>query len=163
MSAEPVVQPVVQPGVQPVVQPGATSRVWCVADAMSCDPLAVESSTGIGTAIDLMLTAGRSHVVVVDARGVLLDIVPLQVLSTAVLTRLVSRYQPIGDAVVAEPPCVHPTTGLDVAVEVMLATGTDAVGVVDQHGRVEGVLTWPDVGRAAAQAHRPTTARPRGV
>ncbi|GAA4381824.1 CBS domain-containing protein [Nocardioides caricicola] len=127
----------------------AAARVWLVADAADLGVATLGAETSIGTAMDLTLASGRGHVVVVDERGALLDVVPLVVLSTALLAGLLTRFQPLAAAVVPDAPGVAADAELAEAVEVMLAADLDAVGVVDPRGRAVGLLTWADVGRFA--------------
>ena len=122
-------------------------QVVQVASVMTRPVVTVERGTSIGSAIDVALTAGHTHLVVTDERRVLLDIVPVSSLSTALLTRLVTRFQPIGDALASAPVHVRPDDALADAVAAMLEHRTDAVGVVDDLGHLVGLLTWPDIGR----------------
>ncbi|MBZ5741222.1 CBS domain-containing protein [Nocardioides mangrovi] len=138
--------------------PSRSRRVARVRDAMTSRVVAVDGETSIGSAIDGTLAVGHTHVVIVDGERRLLDVIPVQLLSTALLARLVTRSWPVGAVTVADPLRITADALLADAVAAMLDAATDAIGVVDEDGRLVGILTWPDVGRHVAGV--PST-RPR--
>lgn len=120
-----------------------------VRDVMTRDVVTVSPDTTIGAAVDRVLRSGHTHLVVVDGAGGLLDIVSAQLLTAALMTRLVERQQPLAD-VLAEPATIRADAGLAEAAGLMLELSADALGVVDRPGRLVGVLTWTDIGRSVA-------------
>lgn len=119
-----------------------------VRDAMSRELVTVPVTSTIGSAVDAVLRRGHTHVVVVDEDGGLLDIVSAHLLTTALMTRLVQRHQPI-DGILADPATVGTDAGLAEAALLMMSRSLDALGVVDPSGALVGVLTWTDIGRSA--------------
>ena len=118
-----------------------------VRDAMTTDVVTVPGTATIGSAVDRVLRRGHTHVVVVDEAGALLDIVSAHLLTTALMTRLVERDQPIAE-VLAEPATVGAGADLGDAAALMMSRAVDALGVVAPGGRLIGVLTWTDIGRS---------------
>ncbi|GAB6987677.1 CBS domain-containing protein [Nocardioides pyridinolyticus] len=131
-----------------------------VRDAMSRDLATVPPTSTVGRAVDEVLRRGHTHVVVVNAAGQLLDIVSAHLLTTALMTRLVRRTQPL-ETVLARPVTVSTGAGLADAAAVMMECSVDAVGVVDRAGVLVGLLTWADIGRAAVRADRVPADRDR--
>jgi CBS domain-containing protein len=115
---------------------------------MSHDVVTVPDTSTIGSAVDRVLRRGHTHVVVVDGAGNLLDIVSAHLLTTALMTRLVDRHQPI-ESILADPAIIDADAALAEAAALMMARSVDALGVVDPGGLVVGVLTWSDIGRCA--------------
>ena len=120
-----------------------------VRDVMSRDVVTVRPDAAIGSAIDRVLRRGHTHLVVVDDDGVLVDIVSAHLLTTALMTRLIERHQPLAD-VLADPATIRAGARLDEAAGRMMELSVDALGVVDRQGRLVGVLTWSDIGRSVA-------------
>jgi CBS domain-containing protein len=120
-----------------------------VRDVMSCDVVTVRPDAAIGPAIDRVLRHGHTHLVVVDDDGVLVDIVSAHLLTTALMTRLIERHQPLAE-VLADPASIRAGARLDEAAGRMMELSVDALGVVDRQGRLVGVLTWADIGRSVA-------------
>lgn len=122
---------------------------YCVDALMARDVVTIPDTVTVGDAIDTVLRRGHTHLVLVDASGKLLDIVSVHLLTTALMTRLVDRDQPLGD-VLAEAVSVSPETDVADAAALMLERSVDALGVVAPSGALVGVLTWTDIGRSVA-------------
>lgn len=120
-----------------------------VRDVMSREVVTVRPDATIGAAIDRVLRRGHTHLVVVDDDGALVDIVSAHLLTTALMTRLIERQQPLSD-VLADPAAIRAGARLHEAAGLMMELSVDALGVVDRQGRLVGVLTWADIGRSVA-------------
>lgn len=101
---------------------------------------------------ELMRRTGVHHIPVVSAGQRLHGLLSTQDLTETCTGTLadVSRRQ-VGDLVKSErTPRVRLDRPLDAVAETMLDSARDAVPVVDEHGRVVGVITVVDVLRAVA-------------
>jgi CBS-domain-containing membrane protein len=120
-----------------------------VRDVMTRDVVTVPPEETIGAAVDRVLCRGHTHLVVVDGSGRLADIISAHLLTTALMTRLVARRQPLAD-VLTDAATIRADADLADAASRMLDLSVDALGVVDRAGRLVGVLTWTDIGRSVA-------------
>jgi CBS domain-containing protein len=133
-----------------------------VRDVMTKDPLSVEPDTGIKAALTKLAFAGVTSLPVVDHRGRLCGI-----LSEADLIRdiaddpraherpvtihPVSPPRSVGDVYTRSPVVVRPQDDVTAAVDVMAAKGFKSLPVVDDAGRLSGVISRSDVVRALAR------------
>lgn len=120
--------------------------------AMSRDIVTVRGDTSIGAAVDAAFRRGRGHVVVVDEGERFVDMVPAQLLTMALLTKLATRDESVARVIDPDPLAVGPRTPLLEAVSLMVERGADAAAVVDVERRVLGLLTWADIGQRIARS-----------
>jgi len=122
-----------------------------VADIMSRRIVAIRSDADLSVALDTFLRTALRHLVVVDpdrtCRGLLSA---EQVLASLGTTR---RGRHVGDHVPAEQPRVHRAASVRQAAGVMIFELVDALPVVDDDGRVVGVVTWSDIVAMVAGQH----------
>ncbi|HEU5036622.1 MAG TPA: CBS domain-containing protein [Nocardioides sp.] len=118
-----------------------------VHDVMSRDVVTVRPEATIGAAIDRVMRRGHTHLVVVDGDGGLLDVISAHLLTTALMTRLIDRRQPLVE-VLAEPVVVRADAQLAEAAGLMMEMSVDALGVIDGAESLVGLLTWADIGRS---------------
>ena len=138
-----------------------------VQDIMTSRLVAIRSDAELTVAVDTFLRHGRRHLLVVDPDRRCRGLVSAEHVLAA-LAMAGPRRRTIGDHVAPGPPRVQRTAPVREAAQVMLNELVDALPVVDDHGRVVGVVTWTDILAMVAGRHlgpRPGPARsdPRDV
>jgi len=149
-----------------VVEPAAEAEPL-VQDIMSSRLVAIRSDAELMVAVDTFVRQGRRHLLVVDADRSCRGLVSAEHVLAALATAGPGRHT-IGAHVPPGPPRVHRGAPVREAAQVMLNELVDALPVVDDHGRVVGVVTWTDILAMVAGRHlgpRPGPARsdPRDV
>ncbi|MGZ4448230.1 MAG: CBS domain-containing protein [Nocardioides sp.] len=128
-----------------------------VGEVMSRRIVAIRSDCALSVAVDTFVRTSLRHLVVVDpdrrVRGLISAEQTLAALGVSGTTRRVA------DHVSARPPVHHQDT-VRRAAQVMLDELVDALPVVDDDGRVVGVLTWSDIVATVAGTHLAPTPRP---
>jgi CBS domain-containing membrane protein len=120
-----------------------------VADLMTTPPLVVRPSATTAWARTRMRRADVRHLAVVDARGQLAGI-----LSDRDLAR---PGRTVADVMTSSPLSVRPETRASEASALLLDHKIGALPVVDEEGRVVGIVTETDFLRLAHQALGGTT------
>jgi CBS domain-containing protein len=128
-----------------------------VQDIMTRRLVAIRSDAELTVAVDAFWRHGRRHLLVVDADRRCRGLVSAEHVLAALATagpgrRTVGAHLPPG------PPRVHRHAPVREAAQVMLTELVDALPVVDDDGRVVGVVTWTDI--LAMVAGRHLTPRP---
>ena len=135
-----------------------------VREAMSTTPTTVAPDTRIKAALTLLAEHRLTALPVVDEHGLLCGMVSEADLIREALTRDPRLHQlPDAGERSALPRIVHevytphaisvrPTDDLADAVELMTSTSVKSLPVVDEHGRVVGVVSRSDVVRTLARA-----------
>lgn len=122
-----------------------------VADIMSRRIIAIRSDADLSVALDTFLRTALRHLVVVDpdrtCRGLLSAEQVLASLGTS------GRRYRVADHVPRDQPRVHRADPVRRAAEVMILELVDALPVVDDDGRVVGVVTWSDIVAMVAGQH----------
>jgi CBS domain-containing protein len=137
-----------------VVERSAPSPRLRVADLMTREVRVVRDDCSLTAAMNVAFGSGHRNVVVVDNSRKLLGVLPTEVLATALMTRLATPRQTIGELLVGDPPGIAPLASVRTAAALMLETEVDALGVVDVDGTLLGLLTWSDIGRMVADRGR---------
>jgi CBS domain-containing protein len=123
-----------------------------VADIMTRRIVAIRSDADLSVALETFLRTSLRHLVVVDpdrtCRGLLSAERVLALLGTTP-----RRGHSVGDHVPAHQPRVHRGEPVRRAAEVMVLELVDALPVVDDDGRVVGVVTWSDIVAMVAGEH----------
>ena len=123
-----------------------------VRDIMSRRIVAIRSDAELSVALDTFLRTALRHLVVVDpdrtCRGLLSAEQLLASLGTAG-----RRHHRVADHVSPKQPRVHHEAPVRRAAEVMVLELVDALPVVDDTGRVVGVVTWSDIVAMVAGQH----------
>lgn len=117
-----------------------------VEEMMTREVIVVRHHSQIGAAVDAAFRGGKAQVVVVDEDDRLLDVVPTQLLTMALLGQLVARQDLIDRVLDADPPSVGPQTDVRDAVTLMRERSAEVVAVIDDGGYVQGLLSWSDIG-----------------
>ena len=115
-----------------------------VAYHMSRRVLTVRGDSSLGVAMDMVLTSGHRHVVVVDSQGAFEGVVTAEVITNSWMTRLGHRRQLVRDLITAPALHLSPEASMHTAASVMMSYCVDAVGVLEPDGRLGGD---PHVGR----------------
>lgn len=123
-----------------------------VADVMSAPVATVDDTSSLWHASDLMIRFGIHHVVVLAANGgrcvgVLTD---RDVLEAWHRGPAVIRATPVRELVASSTACVLPDATLRQVSSVMNVNRVDAVPVVDETGKLLGLVTASDVVHAVA-------------
>jgi CBS domain-containing protein len=138
-------------------EPASSTEEVLVADIMSRRIVAIRSDAELSVALDTFLRTALRHLVVVDpdrtCRGLLSAEQLLAVLGTT------GRRRRVADHVLPNQPCVHLRAPVRDAAELMVVELVDALPVVDDDGRVVGVVTWGDI-VAMVAGHHLRTGRP---
>lgn len=133
-------------------------------ELMTTDPVTVRASTPVKAALALLDENDITSLPVVGADGAIVGVV-----SEADLIRDLVEPDPrsreipyddhhegrprwVGDVMTAHAVTVHPHTDVAVAVDLATSTGVKSLPVVDDHGRVVGVLSRRDVVRVLARS-----------
>jgi CBS domain-containing protein len=123
-----------------------------VADIMSRRIVAIRSDADLSVALETFLRTSLRHLVVVDpdrtCRGLLSAERVLALLGTTP-----RRGRSVGEHVPVHQPRVHHGEPVRRAAEVMVVELVDALPVVDDDGRVVGVVTWSDIVAMVAGEH----------
>ena len=123
-----------------------------VRDIMSRRIVAIRSDAALSVALDTFLRTSLRHLVVVDpdrtCRGLLSAEQLLASLGTSG-----RRHHRVADHVAPQQPRVHLAAPVRRAAEVMVVELVDALPVVDDDGRVVGVVTWSDIVAMVAGQH----------
>jgi CBS domain-containing protein len=120
-------------------------------DAMSTPVASVTDTSPIWDAWNLAITRGIHHVVVVSGdhcAGVITD---RQLMAAWHHGADILRTTPIKQLLLARTSCVLPDAPLRQAATLMSADHVDAVPVVDESGRLLGLITAGDIVHAVAQ------------
>lgn len=129
------------PGTEPLVEEIMTSRL-----------IAIRSDAELGVAVDTFLRHGKRHLLVVDPDRTCRGLVSAEhVLAALATAGPGSRH--VGAHVPAVLSRVHRTAPVREAARIMLADLVDALPVVDDDGRVVGVVTWTDILAMVAGRH----------
>lgn len=134
----------------------------CAADLMTPDPLVLPMTTTLAQAATVMVEQNLKRIPVVDAAGRLRGMVSRHDLLATVAEGLHERpSEPlqlpagapttVGGLMLTEVPTVHRDTPLAEAIERVLDAAQRRVVVVDERGRVAGIITDGDVLRRAAR------------
>ena len=134
-----------EPGSEPMPEP-------LVEAIMTSRLVAIRSDAELMVAVDTFLRHGRRHLLVVDPDRSCRGLVSAEHVLAALATagpgrRTVGAHVPLG------PPRVHRSAPVREAAQVMLNELVDALPVVDDHGRVVGVVTWTDILAMVAGRH----------
>lgn len=134
----------------------------CVKTLMSASPVAVEADASALEALELMVDRGIRHLPVIDAERRVVGIVSVDDLRAALpfgvslsappdsAQRASAREWRVGDVMTYEPETVHADTTLGEAAERMAERRIGCLPVVDQGGRLAGILSETDVLHALA-------------
>jgi CBS domain-containing membrane protein len=133
-----------------------------VSEVMSTDLLVVTADESVIMCWELMARAGVHHLPIVTEAGQFRGVVDAATIAKLWDAGGPDRIRtPVRDLVTDRTHGrVHPDDPAPIAARVMLDAGTDAVGVVDQHGVLVGLVTAVDLLGALA-GRRPTEARQR--
>ena len=133
------------------VQPEPDAGTRTVADIMSRRIVAIRSDADLTVALDTLTRAKLRHLVVVDpdrtCRGLLSAEHVLASIGTGARERRVADHVPL------RQPRVHRDAPVREAAAQMVLHLVDALPVVDDDGRVVGVVTWSDIVRMVAGEH----------
>lgn len=135
-----------------------------VRDVMTRDPATVTGDCGIKQAVTILADRGISSLPVVDDEGRICGVVseadlireafPPDPRSHVLPPHDLTRTRPVWVEQVMTPHAltVHETTDVADAVEVMTSTAVKSLPVLDDDGRLVGVLSRSDVVRALARS-----------
>ena len=133
--------------------PAATDAT--VADIMSRRIVAIRSDCDLHVAVQTFLRTALRHLVVVDRERAVLGILTVEQTMTA-LASSISSVRLVGDHVPSPGARVRVSDSVRDAASVMLTSQVDALPVVDDDGRVVGVVTWSDILTSVAGVHLST-------
>ena len=123
-----------------------------VRDIMSRRIVAIRSDAELSVALDTFLRTALRHLVVVDPDRTCRGLLSAEQL-LASLGTTGRRHHLVADHVPAKQPRVHLAAPVRRAAEVMVLELVDALPVVDDTGRVVGVVTWSDIVAMVAGEH----------
>ncbi|HSE85873.1 MAG TPA: CBS domain-containing protein [Candidatus Binatia bacterium] len=123
-------------------------RYKCVADVMTRKTVTLSPHHGIAEAVSLMADRHFRHIVVVDTGGQILGVISdRDILRTLART---SNWQTkdVSQIMTREPVTVKRETPLSVAVAKIVAKRINCLPVLDDEGKVCGILTSTDLLKA---------------
>lgn len=123
-----------------------------VRDIMSRRIVAIRSDAELSVALDTFLRTALRHLVVVDPDRTCRGLLSAEQL-LASLGTTGRRHHRVADHVAPRQPRVHHEAPVRRAAEVMVLELVDALPVVDDTGRVVGVVTWSDIVAMVAGQH----------
>lgn len=129
---------------------GSSSTEINACDVMSTPVATVDATSGLWQAGDLMISLGIHHVVVVDSGhciGVLTD---RDLLEAWYRGPTAIRGTPVSMLIATSTSCVLPDSPIRHLASIMNVNHVDAVPVVDESGRLLGLVTAGDVVHAVA-------------
>jgi CBS domain-containing protein len=133
-------------------------RVDVVRDVMSTPVTVVRDHHSAWHALVRFTETGLRHLVVLDEEDRLVGVLEdRRVLALWPLEPVVLHRKTVGHLVRSlgsdspRPPQVHPSAAVPVAAEIMLQFAVDGLPVVDDHGRVVGIVTGSDIVRSLAR------------
>lgn len=134
-----------------------------VRELMTTDPVTVQTTTRVKTALALLDEHNITTLPVVDADGRLCGVVseadlireyidrdPRAMIPTA--EPVVDRPRYVGDVMSTHAVTVHEETDVAVAVELATSTSVKTLPVVDSHARLVGILSRRDVVHVLARS-----------
>jgi CBS domain-containing protein len=119
-------------------------------DVMSAPAVSVEASASIWTAWSLMMQTGLRHLVVAVGDGCVGVVDDRAIFAEWPMGPLAMRRSRVRELLTPCTTCVLPSTDLRTVARTMAAGNFDAVPVVDDGGRLVGIVTAGDVVRAVA-------------
>ena len=128
-----------------------------VADIMTRRLVAIRSDADLTVAVDVLLRHAVRHLLVVDADRTCRGLVSAEHLLAGLATAGRNGHT-VGAHVADGHLRVHVRAPVREAAQVMLVDLVDALPVVDDSGRVVGIVTWTDI--VAMVATRHLTVRP---
>lgn len=135
-----------------------------VKDLMSADPVCVEPAASALSALDLLVDEGVRHLPVVDAGRHVVGVISIDDLAAALPVTLSlpqhlegrdrreARALQVGELMTYAPDTVPPSAPAEEAARHMALKGIGCLPVVDEQGRLEGILSEADVLQAFAAA-----------
>jgi CBS domain-containing protein len=123
---------------------------------MSSTVVAVLAGSRLSEAVDIFVRTGLRHLVVVDATGRSVGILPQESVTSAWLVPASRRASRVHELVSHPYTSVHADTSVQEVAGLMSDTGLDAVPVVGRDGRLIGVVTRTDLVRLLAGEHELT-------
>lgn len=130
-----------------------------VRDIMSRQIVAIRSDAELSVALDTFLRTSLRHLVVVDPDRTCRGLLSAEQLLASIGTTG-RRHHRVADHVPPRQPRVHHAAPVRRAAEVMVMELVDALPVVDDTGRVIGVVTWSDIVAMVAGQHLRGGGRP---
>lgn len=129
--------------------PAFDARDAVVADLMSRPVLTVETSETLWDAWQLLFVSGLRHLVVLSADGMSLGVLSdRNILAEVPATADHLSQRRVGDVLAMVPlVSVLPTDSPMVAARVMADNAVEAVPVLDEAGRLAGIITESDIVR----------------
>ena len=133
-----------------------------VKDFMIANPFCVEPEASVQNAFDLMVDEGIYHLPVVDTHRYVVGVVSIGDLAAALRTpvgqndareegdRLATREAMVSQAMSFSPVVVFASTTVEEAGRRMVRDAIGCLPVVDEHGRLEGIVSEADILEAYA-------------
>ena len=131
-----------------MAQSESTGRYKCVADVMTRKTVTLSPHHGLAEAVSLMADRHFRHIVVVDTGGQVLGVISdRDILRTLART---SNWQTkdVSQIMTRDPVTVERETPLSAAVAKMVAKRINCLPVLDDEGKVCGILTSTDLLKA---------------
>lgn len=125
--------------------PAAEPAGWTAADVMSAPVITVSIHESLWAAWTVLYQSGHRHLVVVDGHQCVGVIDDRRIVLEWPLGALRSSELTIGEVLRRGTVTVCTTTPVGLVACVMLEDGTDAVPVVDEDGRLAGLVTGSDL------------------
>ncbi len=112
------------------------------------EAITVHPETDVRSAARLMIEKGLNHLPVVDERGVLVGIITSWDVAKAVASGKTGK---VGEIMTKRVITTHPNDAVEVAARKMEAHDISALPVVDENGRVLGIVTSEDLSKLLAR------------
>ena len=116
-----------------------------VDEVMTQAVMALQLSATFGDAVSLMASQHVRHSVVVDEQGKIKGVISDRDVLRALARTPDWKTKPVSDIMTHEPFVVHPRTSVADALAQLIEKRINCLPVVDDHGKVCGILTSTDL------------------
>lgn len=130
---------------------GPQTRRLLVREVMSAPVITVPPGASLWRAWSTMFELGLRHLIVTEAGHCVGVIDDRTLFSQWPMGPLALRRNTVDGLMRTRVSCTLPDADLAEVAEVMIADGVDAVPVIDEHGRILGILTGSDIAQAVAR------------
>lgn len=125
-------------------QKGAVPKTLCVADVMTREVITLGPNNSFDQAVSLMANSHFRHFVATDAAGRIAGVISDRDILRAVARVANWQTKTVSEIMTRDPVTVRPDTSIRDAVAKMLSKRIHCLPVIDNSGRIHGIVTSTD-------------------